>query len=156
MKRWMIMFCTFVMILTGCANNSEYARSSAKGELKESNLEEIYTKFDQKDDFVLLITFSFCGHCQDLKAVLVPYLENHKVVVYELVMDKLTPNNADYEVAKDKLNTYLKDYEGTPSFYYIEDGKKKDEIIGFSKPEDGKDAMTPYDDLFQKYQIDAE
>lgn len=154
MKKIMIIMCTLAVLLGGCdTKNKEYVRDTTPGTLEKTTLEDIYEKFENKEDFVLLITFTFCAHCQRLKEVLEPYLENHHVVVYELVMDELVPTNKEYEEAKAKLNKYLKDYEGTPSFYYIEDGKKKEEIIGFD--EGNSNAIDAYDEIVVKHQLDA-
>lgn len=158
MKKIRILGFVFMMILGGCSSSptKEYIRDTSAGEIKESTLEEVYTKFEQKEDFVLLMTFSYCSHCHDLKELLVPYLQNHHVVIYELIMDKLTPITSDYDVAKEKLNQYLKDYEGTPSLYYIEGGKKKDEIIGFDGKVDISTNTELYDAFVQKHQLDAQ
>lgn len=156
MKKLMIVTCMISMLLVGCTSEpKEYVRNTEPGKIEDTTLDEIYKKFENKEDFVLLITFTFCSHCQSLKEVMEPYLQNHGVVVYELVMDKLVPTNDEYNAAKEKLNTYLKDYEGTPSFYYIEDGKKKDEIIGFGGEGKDKIDINTYDTFIQKYQLDA-
>lgn len=156
MKKFMIVTCMMAMMLVGCSSEKkEYVRDTSAGKMEETTLDEVYKQFENKEDFVLLITFTFCSHCQDLKAVLEPYLQTHNVVVKELVMDKLVPTNDEYDEAKEKLNTYLKDYEGTPSFYYIEDGKKKDEIIGFGGTGNDVINIDTYDAFIQKYQIDA-
>ena len=151
MKKMILAFCVLTMLMSGCSENKKYERDTSPGTLQQATLEEVYEKFANEEDFGLLISFSYCSHCLDLKAILEPYLNDHHVIVYELVMDKLAPTRAEYYKASAELNKYLEDYSGTPSFYYIEKGKKKEEIIGF-----GEDStIDMYDDIITKYRLDA-
>lgn len=159
MKKIAVILCTLGLLLSGCSEEiKDYERSTSPGNLETIHLDEVYKKFENEETFTLLITQTTCYHCQEMFKKLAPYLRTHNVLIYDLILDKEgISSQAAWDEMTDELNKYVKDFSGTPALYYIEDGKKKDEIIGWGADENGKNEINidTYDTLVRRHQLDA-
>lgn len=143
-----IMYITslcFLLLLTGC---SGYTRDETPGEIKTISVAEMEKKMKAKEDFVIVFTQSWCAHCEKFKEMLDKYLPKHHVVVYDVVIDK--DPNPDRSGNIKKIQSYFKSMDSTPSLYYVEKGKIKDEL------EAGDDGITEekFDSWVQNFKLD--
>lgn len=87
---------------------------------------ELQTKIDNKESFILVITQTTCSHCHEYRPILINVLEEYNIVAYELELDKLTTKE------RGKLND-IANVSGTPTTIFIYDGVEKsttNRIIG--------------------------
>ncbi len=152
MKKLILILCVCSVMLSACTSRkSEYERSSKPGRLIPITFQTTLDRLEKKDTFVLLISQTTCGACKQLKEVLDLYLSEHEVIIYDLILDQEVKSQEEFIEAQSRLNTYMKNFEGTPAFYYIEEGRNRGDVIGY----DNKRGITPYDNLVQKFQLDA-
>lgn len=108
------------MILVGCSKN--YERDNSKGEEIQITLAEFEEKMANGDSFAVMLTQSHCTYCKEFESYLNPYMEDHHLVMYNVILD--------YEEtsAQENLQTihkYFADFSTTPGIYYVKDGKMK-------------------------------
>ncbi len=152
MKKVMLILCICSVMLSACTlGRQEYERSSKPGRLIPITLQTTLDRLKKDDTFVLLISQTTCGACKQLKAVLEPYLSEHEVTIYELVLDQEVKSREEFVEAQNRLNEYVKSFEGTPALYYIKEGRTAGEIIGY----DTRKGITPYDQFVQEFQLDV-
>jgi len=115
-KRYLCAFAAMLVILCGCG-----ADSSEPGRVETITIAQLKEKMDKQEDFALVFTMTWCGHCATFMDMLDGYLPDHNVVVYDLVVD----NEADYDKALEELKPLFPDFTGTPDLYYVEQGNIK-------------------------------
>jgi len=110
MKKVLIGIVSFIcIILTGCTNGKD---------LLEISYDELATKIENKESFVLYVGSSECSHCADYKPILEKVIYEHKLDVYYINLAKLSGSKR--QAVLDKI-----DAEGTPMTVYLEKGKTK-------------------------------
>lgn len=99
----------FSLLLTGCTGSKE---------LIDISYDELATKIENKDSFVLYVGSSDCSHCSEFRPVLEEVITENKLDVYYINMAKLS---------KSKYNAVMRkiDGRGTPTVVYLEKGKTK-------------------------------
>ena len=97
------------IILTGCNNSKD---------LIEISYNELASKIENKDSFVLYVGSSECSHCAEFK----PTLEK---IIYEYDLDVYYINMANLSDARRNAILEKIDGEGTPTTVYIEKGDTK-------------------------------
>lgn len=80
---------------------------------------EIISKMDNKESFVLCISQTTCNHCQSYKPKLEKVANKYKVNIYYIDVDLLN------EEEKKELNKYISISGGTPSTVFIKEGSEK-------------------------------
>jgi len=139
-----IMYITtlcFLLLLSGCGG---YTRDETPGALRTISVADMEKKMKNKEDFVIVFTQSWCAHCEKFRDMLDEYLPKHHVIVYDVVIDK--DPNPDRSGNIKKIQTM----DSTPSLYYVEKGKVKDEL------ENGDDGITKekFDSWVQNFKLD--
>lgn len=143
-----IMYITtlcFLLLLSGCGG---YTRDETPGALRTISVADMEKKMKNKEDFVIVFTQSWCAHCEKFRDMLDEYLPKHHVIVYDVVIDK--DPNPDCSGNIKKIQSYFKTMDSTPSLYYVEKGKVKDEL------ENGDDGITKekFDSWVQNFKLD--
>ena len=136
-----------LLVLSGCKG---YTRDSDPGEINVISVAQMEEKVVNEESFAIMFTQSWCSHCELVKKMLVEYLKDHHVVLYEVIIDQdPNPNRAENI---DTIQSYFTDMDATPTFYYVEDGKPSDKLI----PDDDEDGLseTKFDSWVQRYQLD--
>lgn len=85
--------------------------------------EELLTKLEQKDTFILLVSQEGCIHCEEYKPILNRVLTENNINAYELDLTKLRQNEEMYKKISSIFNT-----DGTPTTIFINDGIEKTTI----------------------------
>ena len=143
-----IMYITtlcFLLLLSGCGG---YTRDETPGALRTISVADMEKKMKNKEDFVIVFTQSWCAHSEKFRDMLDEYLPKHHVIVYDVVIDK--DPNPDRSGNIKKIQSYFKTMDSTPSLYYVEKGKVKDEL------ENGDDGITKekFDSWVQNFKLD--
>ena len=143
-----IMYITtlcFLLLLSGCGG---YTRDETPGALRTISVADMEKKMKNKEDFVIVFTQSWCAHCEKFRDMLDEYLPKHHVIVYDVVIDK--DPNPDRSGNIKKIQSYFKTMDSTPSLYYVEKGKVKDEL------ENGDYGITKekFDSWVQNFKLD--
>lgn len=115
MKKWvfLITIFTFLLLLTGCSNNSKY--------LKEISLDKLYDMVEAKETFILELSQDGCSHCAVFNPRFTKILKEYKVYANYINCSKLTEN---------ELEKFEKDFNnkkpiGTPTVLFFVDGHEK-------------------------------
>lgn len=110
-KIFVIALALICITLTGCGNGKD---------LVEISYDELATKIENEESFVLYVGSSECSHCADYKPTLEKIIYENKLDVYYINLAKLS--DAKRKAVLDKAEA-----EGTPMTVYIEKGKTKSE-----------------------------
>lgn len=109
-------------MITGCAG---------KGKIEYASIDRVFEKMDQKDTFILLISRESCSHCEALKTMLDDTLKDHDVVLYTVQLDESSEEATKKD--KERLGERFEDANLTPHVFYIEKGKVKDDLLGYTE-----------------------
>lgn len=149
MKKFLwICACVCILILSGCSSSSSYERDDSAGEIVTLSVAGMEEKLENKDDFIVVFAQSWCTHCKSFNAMLTEYLEDHHVIVYEVVLDQ--DEDLSREEAVEVVQSYFPDMTGTPGVYYVEGGEIESTL------KSGDDGLTEekFDDWVVKYRMD--
>ena len=114
MKKKLIIVCSIILvIILGILvfinmDNNKYG-------LFELKYDGVIEKFENKDDFVLVISQTTCTHCISYKPVLRNVSKKYKIKTYYIDVDLL--NDKETEKLKKCVS-----YSDTPSTLFIKDG----------------------------------
>lgn len=98
--------------MVGCSNVSH-----EKGKLIDLTLDELQTKIDNKDSFILLITKENCPYCENLMAGLQKSIDEHDKDIWRI---EINPSNRDDLLPI--LNENLSNFESVPFVSLLENG----------------------------------
>lgn len=82
---------------------------------KEVDINELVNLIDNKEDFILILSQTWCGHCTNYKPKVEEVANNHKIVVYFIEYNLLSEDD------KNILNGYI-DFYSTPTTVFFNDG----------------------------------
>lgn len=121
----------FILLLNlvGCIEGN-YLRDTSKGSIVEIKLDNAITIAEKEESIIL------CKDCINLKKILIPYLENHKVSIHEVVLDNEGTSKEEIQNNRKKINKVFPEFDSTPSMYYVKNGKIIDEIFEVKSEEE--------------------
>ena len=114
MKKNLIIICTVIfVIILGIllfvnGNSSKYG-------LFELKYDDVIEKFNNKEDFVLVISQTTCAHCISYKPILRSVSKKNKIKTYYIDVDLLNDKETE------ELKKYVS-YSDTPSTLFIKGG----------------------------------
>lgn len=117
LKKKIIILCVVALILLVGALVAD--KIISKNYFNEITYQEIITKMNNKDNFVLCITQTTCSHCISYKPKLEKVANKYKVDTYYIEVDLLQ------EDEKKELSKYITISGGTPSTIFIKEGTEK-------------------------------
>jgi len=82
---------------------------------KELNVNDFVSLIDNKEDFVLVISQTWCSHCTNYKPKVEDVANNNKVIIYYIEYNMLSENE------KNIFNGYV-EFLGTPTTVFFKDG----------------------------------
>jgi len=142
--------CTTLLItlciVVGCTSKTKYVRDTSEGEVIEITLSEWETKMEDKDSFLVVFSQLYCNGCNQFHKMLDTYLPNHNINVYEVILDYESGMQLDNQ---DRINVYLSDFSQTPGVYYIEKGKRKEQLLPVDAIKEDE-----FDKFIETYQLD--
>ncbi|WP_243122108.1 glutaredoxin domain-containing protein, partial [Clostridium perfringens] len=101
--------------LVGCIEGN-YLRDTSKGSIVEIKLDDAIL-MAEKEESIILFTQSTCKDCINLKKILIPYLENHKVNIHEVVLDNEGTSKEEIQNNRKNINKVFPEFDSTPSMY---------------------------------------
>ena len=144
-KLKLISLCVFLLVISGCGG---YKRDERPGKIERITVAQMEEKMKQKDDFAIFFTQSWCQHCEEMKEMLDGYLKDHHVVLYEVSIDQDPIQNRTELLTI--IRSYFEGLDSTPSTYYVEDGKVKNEL----EPDDNGVTEVKFDSWVQNNRLD--
>lgn len=103
------LFIGIVMLfmLTGCSSNNS---------LQEIKYDELKSKIENKENFVLYVSKTGCTYCEEYEPVLIEVLNDNKLQAYKVNLANMS------EAEKNSVSKKV-GLEGTPTLIYIKQGK---------------------------------
>lgn len=125
-NKWLIGAIIIILILVFLAT---FFSESEDKYITEITYEQLVSKMDKKEKFVLYVKKDGCSACEEFNPKFLSVLRKYNLKVYSLYTDKLDEKNENsfYE---------LVDVTGTPTVLFIEDGKETMNKIEGSRTED--------------------
>ncbi len=114
MKKNLIIICTIMLVIILGILLFVNGNSSKYG-LFELKYDDVMKKFNNKDDFVLVISQTTCAHCISYKPVLRSVSKKYKIKTYYIDVDLLNDKETE------ELKKYVS-YSDTPSTLFIKGG----------------------------------
>lgn len=114
MKKNLIIICTVILVIILDILLFVNGNSSKYG-LFELKYDDVIEKFNNKEDFVLVISQTTCAHCISYKPVLRSISKKYKIKTYYIDVDLLNDKETE------ELKKYVS-YSDTPSTLFIKDG----------------------------------
>lgn len=114
MKKNLIIICAIVLVVILGILLFVNGKSSKYG-LFELKYDDVIEKFNNKEDFVLVISQTTCEHCISYKPVLRSVSKKYKIKTYYIDVDLLNDKETE------ELKKYVS-YSDTPSTLFIKDG----------------------------------
>lgn len=113
-NKWLIGAIFIILILVFLAT---FFSESEDKYITEITYEQLVSKMDKKEKFVLYVKKDGCSACEEFNPKFLSVLRKYNLKVYSLYTDKLDKKNENsfYE---------LVDVTGTPTVLFIEDGKE--------------------------------
>lgn len=135
-KKIGIIFMLFIMILTvsGCNKLTTY---------EEITYNQLMTKVENKDDFILFIGSSQCNHCATYKYTIDAIIEKYQIKVYYINV---------YNLDKEQNNNLNKlfPYQGTPVTIFAKNGEELHDEEGNRLTDTRVDGARDYDIVVEK------
>lgn len=110
----------------------------------ELTLSELEQKLLEEEQFPLIVTQTFCGHCTRFKPVLNKFLKENDLFIYEINYQNLTSEEKDK--FKETINV-----SGTPTIVFIKEGKEIDSskrVVGEAGSTELKEKFTEFGYLY--------
>lgn len=125
-NKWLIGAIFIILTLVFLAT---FFSESEDKYITEITYEQLVSKMDKKEKFVLYVKKDGCSACEEFNPKFLSILRKYNLKVYSLYTDKLDKKNENsfYE---------LVDVTGTPTVLFIEDGKQTMNKIEGSRTED--------------------
>lgn len=114
MKKNLIIICTVILVIILGILLFVNGNSSKYG-LFELKYDDVIEKFNNKEDFVLVISQTTCAHCISYKPVLRSVSKKNKIKTYYIDVDLLNDKETE------ELKKYVS-YSDTPSTLFIKGG----------------------------------
>lgn len=127
MKKMIVALGCSLVLLAGCAPQPK------SGKVVPVGIDDVFTKMDKKESFVLMLSRDGCEYCVLMHKMLKDTIEDHDTIIYNINMDDSTNDKLLADVAK--LEKRFNKPGTTPHVYSIVDGKVKDDLVGFDENE---------------------
>ena len=114
MKKNLIIICTVIFVIILGILLFVNGKSSKYG-LFELKYDDVIEKFNNKEDFVLVISQTTCAHCISYKPILRSVSKKNKIKTYYIDVDLLNDKETE------ELKKYVS-YSDTPSTLFIKGG----------------------------------
>lgn len=108
-----------IIIVIGLGIGLGYLLFNNNDNLIELNYNELESKIENKEDFVVCISRTTCSHCNNYKPKLRNVANKYKINIYYTDIDKYT--KTDFE----KFNNLISFDGGTPVTIFIKNGEEK-------------------------------
>lgn len=108
-----------IIIVIGLGIGLGYLLFNNNDNLIELNYNELESKIENKEDFVVCISRTTCSHCNNYKPKLRNVANKYKINIYYTDIDKYTKTDLE------KFNNLISFDGGTPVTIFIKKGEEK-------------------------------
>lgn len=108
-----------IIIIIGLGIGLGYLLFNNNDNLIELNYNELKSKIENKEDFVVCISRTTCSHCNNYKPKLRNVANKYKINIYYTDIDKYTKTDLE------KFNNLISFDGGTPVTIFIKKGEEK-------------------------------
>lgn len=108
-----------IIIIIGLGIGLGYLLFNNNDNLIELNYNELESKIENKEDFVVCISRTTCSHCNNYKPKLRNVANKYKINIYYTDIDKYTKTDLE------KFNNLISFDGGTPVTIFIKKGEEK-------------------------------
>ena len=130
MKRIMaVCLCLCLSLLAGCTESrisTEISLDPGNGEVKSISLDDSIAKKDGGENFLLIITQTYCGYCMNFFAESDAYTQEAGITLWCVTLDK---EEYSEEQNLTLVHDNFGDFSSTPSLYYIGEGETQDTLL---------------------------
>lgn len=127
----LISIITLLSILSGCASSTSTTikKDTTTAGIHEVSYDELQTKLNSKDRFILYIGRPDCGDCKEFYPLLETYIDENKgTSIYYLNVKAFRDASRKEEASKEEKEFFENmqktlDYQWTPTLKYIDNGK---------------------------------
>lgn len=100
------------------AEEPETEKESKTGQIISISMAEMEEKLDAGETFLVSFVTIDCPYCQDFHSMLVDYVQNHSVIMYQVILDyEETPEAENRE----KIAEYFTEFSTVPGVFFIVD-----------------------------------
>ena len=90
------------------------------GQIISISMEEMEEKLAAKEDFMVSFVTIDCPYCQDFHSMLVDYIQEHIVTMYQVILDyEEEPEEENRKLIKE----YFSEFNTVPGVFYVENGE---------------------------------
>lgn len=136
-----------VFLLSSCTNNETYERDTSPGEVVTITLDDVDKKIADKETFLIVLSQSTCEHCILMSNMIYEYKQDHRFTLFNVTLDAEVGNE---NTIKKRIHINFPNFEITPSLYYVENGKLKDEL----QHPNSEITEKSFDTFIMKHKID--
>lgn len=113
-EKVILLVCMCLMVIAGAFIAD---RIIGKNYFSEIEYKTLIEKIENKDDLIVLISQTTCGHCASYKPKLQDMANKHKVDIYYIDVDLLSDEE------RTELKSYI-NYDGTPATVFLKNGEE--------------------------------
>lgn len=125
MKKLLLACTCCVFLFTACSSQPK------NGKVIPIKIDDVFTKLDKKESFVLLVSRNGCEYCVLLHKMLKDTIKDHNTVIYNVVLDDTTEDKLRADVKK--MEKRFHEPGTTPHIYNIKNGVVINDFVGFDE-----------------------
>lgn len=113
-----------VVLLSSCAQ-IQSRESTLEGKIIDINFQELQSKINHKDSFILQFSKRDCPYCIELEKIEKDFLTDNNVIIYRYYPSE---NIEHYQDSMMYIQDYFSDLKYVPTVYWINKGIVADEM----------------------------
>lgn len=124
-----------LFLLCGCVSTTKEKDKKDKdaivelkpneGAVKKIPMQDIFTKMENKETFVVMLSQTYCNACLSFFMETDNYTKEIGLTLWDIILDdESTSEEENLKITNEKFGHF----SATPSIYYIEKGKVKDSL----------------------------
>ena len=124
-----------LFLLCGCVSTNKEKDKKDKdaivelnpneGAVKKIPMQDIFTKMENKETFVVMLSQTYCNACLSFFMETDNYTKEIGLTLWDIILDdESTSEEENLKITNEKFGHF----SATPSIYYIEKGKVKDSL----------------------------
>lgn len=117
-KIWIFAIAITIILTAGIIIGPKYISGKKNRTYIEINIEELKTKLEKKDSFILFIGAKWCPHCQDFKITANKIVNDYEIDIYHIDIADMEEEDKNF------LKVALKFSGSLPTTISIVDGEE--------------------------------
>lgn len=127
-KRVIVSLCLCLALFAGCSSKTypKVELDPGKGEVKSITLDNAIEKKNNNENFLLIITQTYCGFCMDFFSESDAYTKEKGITLWCITLDK---ENRSTEQNLSLVHDNFGDFSTTPSLYFVGEGETQSTLL---------------------------